>query len=107
MKYKGTSLSGPSQIQLHDYTRKGDSTYQASFRPDNFWFQLLFLIKYIKTCILELWKDKGSFQGILGLVLIIVEIPVENQDMKDFQEMESFQNLESQHHTQYIIKPSM
>ena len=42
-----------------------------------------------------------------GLVLNHVEIPVENQGMYIFQDMEIFQHLEAQHHTQYITKPTV
>ena len=46
-----------------------------------------------------------------GLVLIPVEIPVEKQDkgkqdMKKTQDMKAH-NKEYQHHTQYIVKPSV
>ena len=42
-----------------------------------------------------------NFQEMEGLVLTCVEIPVEIQDM------EIFQDLETRHHTQYIVKPSV
>ena len=41
------------------------------------------------------------FQDKEGLVLNYLEIPVEIQDM------ETFLDLEAEHHSQYIVKPSM
>ena len=42
-----------------------------------------------------------NFQDMEVLVLNHVETPVEIQDM------DIFQDLEAQHHTQYIVKPSV
>ena len=42
-----------------------------------------------------------DFQDMKGLVLNHVEIPVEIQDMKIFQNKKTFQDLEAQHHTLY------
>ena len=41
-----------------------------------------------------------------GLVSNFVEIPVDIQDVEIFLDMENLQDLEAQHHTQNIIKPS-
>ena len=50
-------------------------------------------------------QDMEIFQNMEGLVLNCVEISVETQDMEILSDMEIFHYLETQHHTQYIVKP--
>ena len=50
---------------------------------------------------MKIWHDKETFQDMEDRVLNCEEIHVKKQDMK------FLQHLEAQHHTQYIIKPSV
>ena len=43
----------------------------------------------MQTCILKLWQDEEIFHDMEGLVLNPVEIPVEIQDIENFQNLEA------------------
>ena len=55
----------------------------------------------MQTCPLKLWQDKEIFQDMEGPIMNLLDTPVENQDV------EISQDLEAQHHTKYILKPSV
>ena len=62
---------------------------------------ILIIIAFEKnhTWVLKLWQDKKKIQDMEVLVINHLEVPAENQDMK------IFHDLETQHHTNYIVKP--
>ena len=64
-------------------------------------YNYYFFQSSMQTGILKLGQKKGILQDMEGLLCNHVEVPVEIQGM------ENFQDLGAQHHTQYIVKPSV